>query len=68
MRTLVEPPPASRCDLCGGELRLMLIEPTNHTAAFDNEIFACAGCRREHSYTVRRDPRSAATRGHENRG
>ena len=31
MRTLVEPPPTSRCDLCGGELRLKLIEPANRT-------------------------------------
>ncbi len=63
MRTLVEPPPSARCNLCGGELRLMLIEPTHHAAALDNEIFVCAGCRREHSYTVSRDPRSAAIRG-----
>ena len=31
MRTLVEPPPSSQCDLCGGELRLKLIEPANRT-------------------------------------
>jgi rRNA maturation endonuclease Nob1 len=31
MRTLVEPPPSSRCDLCGGELRLKLIESANRT-------------------------------------
>jgi hypothetical protein len=35
MRTLVEPPPSSRCGLCGGELLLELID------RFDNEIFVC---------------------------
>ena len=26
MRTIVQPPPSTRCDLCGGELRLKLVE------------------------------------------
>jgi hypothetical protein len=26
MRTLVQPPPSSHCNLCGGELRLKKIE------------------------------------------
>ena len=61
MRTLVEPPPSSRCDLCGGELRLKLIEsanrtldiePANHTLDLDNEILVCVKCGHEQSYTV----------------
>ena len=44
MRTLVEPPPSSRCDKCGGELRLKLIEPANRTHDLDNQIFVCAKC------------------------
>jgi hypothetical protein len=55
MRTLVEPPPSSRCDLCGGELRLKQIESVNSTLALSNEIFVCADCSREKSYTVRHD-------------
>ena len=30
MRPLVEPPPSLRC-MCGGELRLKLIEPADRT-------------------------------------
>ena len=55
MRTLVEPAPASRCSSCGGELRLKLIEEASRTPDSDNEIFACAVCSREQSYTVGRD-------------
>jgi hypothetical protein len=55
MRTLVEPPPSSRCDLCGGELRLKLIESANCTLDLDNEIFVCIKCGREQSYTVSHD-------------
>lgn len=57
MRTLVEPSPSSRCDLCGGELLLKLIESANRSLDFDNEIFVCAKCGREQSYTVRHDRR-----------
>ena len=55
MRTLIQPPPWSRCDLCGGQLRLKLIEPANRTLDLENEIFACANCGRERSYTVDHD-------------
>ena len=55
MRTLVQPPPSSRCDLCGGELRLKLIEPDIHTLDSDNEIFTCVKCGLEQSYTVEHD-------------
>lgn len=57
MRTLVEPPPSSRCNLCGGELLFKLIESANHTLDLDNEIFVCVQCGREHSYIVRHDRR-----------
>ena len=52
MRTLVQPPPSSRCDLCGGELRLKQIESFNRTLDLDNEIFVCGTCGRERLYTV----------------
>ncbi len=52
MRTLVEPPPSSHCDVCGGELRLKQIESANRTLDLDNEIFVCAKCGREQVYTV----------------
>jgi hypothetical protein len=67
MRTLVEPPPSSRCDLCGAELRLKLIELANRALDLDRQIFVCAECGRERScavsqnHTVRHmpDPKAA---------
>ena len=62
MRTLVEPPPSSRCDLCGGELRLKLIEsanrtldiePANRMVDLDNEILVCVNCGHEQSNIVK---------------
>ena len=55
MRTLVEPPPSSHCDICGGELRLKQIESANRTLDLDNEIFICIKCGREQACTVSHD-------------
>ena len=52
MRTLVEPPPSSHCHLCGGELRLKLIESANSDLDLDSEILVCIKCGREQSCTV----------------
>ena len=52
MRTMVEPPPQSRCHHCGGELRLKLIELANRTLDLDSEIFVCERCGLEQSCTV----------------
>jgi uncharacterized protein with PIN domain len=52
MRTLVEPPPSSRCVHCGGELRLKQVEVANRTLDLESEIFVCIKCGREHSCTV----------------
>jgi hypothetical protein len=52
MRILVEPPPLSRCELCGGELRLKLIESANPAIGLDNELFVCVDCGREQLYAV----------------
>ena len=67
MRTLVEPPPSSRCGLCGAELRLKLIELASRALDLDRQIFVCAECGREqscavsHNFTVRhmQDPKAA---------
>ena len=56
MRTLVEPPPWSRCDICGNEMRLKLIEAADRKFDMDKEVFVCANCGRERSYTVMHDP------------
>ena len=52
MRTLVEPPPSSCCELCGGELRLKQVESANSTLDLDNEIFVCVKCGHEQACTV----------------
>ena len=52
MRTLIQPPPSLYCELCGGELRLKLIEPTDAAFDLENEIFVCAKCGHEQSYKV----------------
>jgi len=52
MRILVEPPPSSRCELCGGELRLKLIELANPVIGLDNELFVCVKCGHEQSCAV----------------
>ena len=52
MRTLVQPPPSSRCELCGGELRLKQVESANSTLDLDNEIFVCVKCGHEQACTV----------------
>jgi uncharacterized protein with PIN domain len=52
MRTLVQPPPSSHCEYCGGELRLKRVEPANSALDLESEIFVCAKCGREQSYTV----------------
>ena len=55
MRALVQPPPSSRCKLCGGELRFKLIEPANRVYGLDNELFVCVNCGHEQMYFVARD-------------
>jgi uncharacterized protein with PIN domain len=55
MRTIIQPPPSSRCDHCGGELRLKLIEAADRGLDLECEIFVCANCGREQSLTVSRD-------------
>jgi hypothetical protein len=52
MRKLVQPPPSSRCEICGGELRLKLIELNNPPIDLDTEIFVCAKCGHEQPYVV----------------
>ena len=55
MRPLVQPLPSMRCDGCGGELRLKLVEPSLRTRRFENEILVCAKCSRERSCVVEHD-------------
>jgi hypothetical protein len=62
MRALVQPPPCSRCDLCGGELLLKLIERASLIPDLENEIFACADCGHEQLYAGHHDPYTPHTK------
>ena len=52
MRAITKPPPSSRCEKCGGALRLKLIEAADRGLDLEYEIFVCANCGREQSLTV----------------
>ena len=55
MRAIVQPPPSSHCDQCGGDLRLKLIEAADHGLDVEYQIFVCANCGLELSLTVNHD-------------
>jgi hypothetical protein len=55
MRPLVEPPPSLHC-MCGGELRLKLIEPDARILGKQKEIFVCTNCSREQTFLADRNP------------
>jgi len=55
MRTLVQPAPASRCALCGGELRLKLIVSADREFELDQQTYVCVSCGHEQSYAVAHD-------------
>jgi len=55
MRTLVVPPPTTRCEHCGGELRLKQVIPASIDLELDRQVFVCAACSREQAYTVPHD-------------
>ena len=52
MRTLVQPPPSSHCDLCGGELRLKKVESVTRELDWEDEVLVCVNCGHELSCTV----------------
>ena len=54
-RAITQPPPSSRCEKCGGELRLKQNETAERGLNLDNEIFVCANCGLERSLTVSHD-------------
>jgi hypothetical protein len=54
MRTLVQPPPASGCDLSHGKLLFKRIEPDGPALELNCEIFVRIKCGHEQSYRVNR--------------
>jgi len=62
MRTIVQPPPSSHCEQCGGELRLKLIEAADRGLDLEYLIFVCANCGREQSLTVNHDHKMPHTK------
>ncbi len=57
MRTIVPPPPVSRCEHCHGELRLKRVEP-------DCQRFVCMECKREQTFRARGNPYASNLTGH----
>ena len=62
MRAITKPPPSSRCEKCGGELRLKLIEVADRGLDLEYEIFVCANCGHEQSLTVSHDRETPHTK------
>jgi uncharacterized protein with PIN domain len=62
MRAITQPPPSSRCEQCGGELRLKQTEIAARGLDLDYEIFVCVACGREQSLTVSRDRKMPYTK------
>jgi len=52
MRTLIQPPPSSHCDLCGGELRLKKVESDTRELDWEDEVLVCVNWRSQLSCTV----------------
>ena len=52
MRTLVQPPPSTHCEKCGGEIRHKRVESANRILDLENEISVCVKCGREQSNMV----------------
>jgi hypothetical protein len=55
MRRIVDPPPATRCKLCGGELRLKKVEAVVPVLGINAEILICVGCGREETIPLNHD-------------
>ncbi|MGC1712885.1 MAG: hypothetical protein WA717_15020, partial [Methyloceanibacter sp.] len=47
--------PSLRC-ICGGELRLKLIQPVARTLGKQREIFVCTNCSREQTFLSDQNP------------
>ena len=61
MRNLVEPPPSLHCEHCKGELQLKCIVPDDPTLDLDVEVFVCAKCGHEQTYSVNHNHYAAHT-------
>jgi Zn finger protein HypA/HybF involved in hydrogenase expression len=55
MRKFTEPPPSSRCERCGGHLKLKRVETANTVLGMNAQVFACSKCGGERSFVAQRD-------------
>jgi hypothetical protein len=55
MRRIVEPPPSSQCDGCGGQLKLKRVETNGTCLALAKNIFACEKCGKERLFVTQQD-------------
>ena len=55
MRTMVDPPPMSRCPHCGGQLKLKSVDMTYANVGLKQTIYACGNCGQEPAFAERQD-------------
>jgi hypothetical protein len=55
VRRIVEPPPSSQCDGCGGQLKLKRVETNGTCLALTKNIFACTKCGKERLFVTQQD-------------
>jgi hypothetical protein len=55
VRRIVEPPPSSQCDRCGGQLKLHRIDTASSVPGLNRQIFACAKCGNERLFVAQQD-------------
>jgi len=53
MRSTVQPPPTTRCELCGGQLVLKRTDITHSILGLMSNVFVCATCGTEQSFMER---------------
>lgn len=52
MRKIVEPPPLSRCDYCGGALNLKEVGPAQSVLGLQRQVYVCGQCGRERTFVT----------------
>jgi uncharacterized protein with PIN domain len=55
MRKTVEPPPSSRCDRCGGQLKLKRVDAAHAALGLSSTIYVCGSCGSERAFVSHQD-------------
>ncbi len=60
MRTIIEPPPTSKCCRCGEQLQLKGLAVANAAPGMTSNLYACAHCGTEQSFVSHQDMYASA--------